>query len=72
VSQRGDPYCRVSIPGGNEHCVTLFRRKGGWGWCLATDADHAPLWSPQTYDTMSDARANAFEALLVLATLKEA
>ena len=49
-----------------------FRRKGGWGWCLATDADHAPLWSPQTYDTMSDARANAFEALLVLATLKEA
>lgn len=67
LSAKGNPYIRI-----DEHCVTLFRRRGGWGWCIAADARHEPLWSEAIWEDEHDARIMAWKALWPLAAPKEA
>jgi hypothetical protein len=62
VSRKGNPFIRV-----DGYCCTLFpARGGGWKWCVATDAAHRPLWSPQILGSERLARADAWEWLVEL------
>ncbi len=62
VSQRGNRYLRL-----DGYCITTFPARVGWKWCIATDARHKPLWSPETLDSERAARADAWEWLAKLA-----
>jgi hypothetical protein len=59
VSARGNRYLRIS-----GFCITTFPGRGGWKWCIASDAKHKPHWSERTLDTERLARADAWEWLV--------
>ena len=58
VSKRGNNYVRCG-----EFCIATFRVAGGWKWSRARSAAEGPLYSRQTFDSESDARAAAWSAL---------
>ena len=58
VSKKGNAYVRCG-----EFCIATFRVAGGWKWSRTRSAIEGPLYSRQTYDSESDARAAAWHAL---------
>lgn len=44
ISHSGNRYLR---PG--EFCITVLPARVGWKWCIASSADHEPLWSKEMH-----------------------
>ena len=59
VSHRGNRYLRLG-----EFCITVFPARVGWKWCIASSADHEPLWSKESHASERLARADAWEWLV--------
>jgi hypothetical protein len=61
ISHRGNPFLRL-----DRFCITVFPARTGWKWCIASSADHEPLWSKEIHASERQARADAFDALVAL------
>lgn len=59
-SAKGNPYRKYSTPNGII-VITIFPREDGYAWCFV-DGEQ-PIYSDQTFDTVNDAKLDAFDTL---------